>query len=174
MWVEEFLARYLNLTDEDFDAMMTINTKSALYGMQAVIPYFKERGQGHLINVSSALSRIPFASNRSAYSAAKAALNSLTTNLRWDLQPAYPDIHVSLVMPPMVMTDFAKNALHGTPSPAGGAHRAGMGQTPEQVASAIVALIDHPQAELYTNPEQAQMVTHFYTDLEAFEASRRR
>src|SRR5512136_1032507 len=68
----------LDLTDEDFDAMMAVNVKSALYGMQAIIPHFKVRGAGHLINISSMLGHIPFASFRSAYSAAKAALNMLS------------------------------------------------------------------------------------------------
>jgi NADP-dependent 3-hydroxy acid dehydrogenase YdfG len=105
----------LELTDEDFDLMMCINTKSALYGMQAIVPYFKEHGTGHLINISSALGRIPFASYRSAYSASKAALNSLSANLRMDLRATYPNIHISVVMPPIVSSDFAKNALYGTP-----------------------------------------------------------
>ena len=109
----------LDLTDEDFDQMMAINTKSALYGMQVIVPYFKTRGEGHLINVSSALGRVPFAGYRSAYSASKAALNSLTTNLRMDLRREYPGVHVSLVMPPAVSSDFAKNALHGTPAHGG-------------------------------------------------------
>jgi len=39
----------LDLTDEDFDQMIMANVKSALYGMQAILPHFKERGQGHLI-----------------------------------------------------------------------------------------------------------------------------
>src|SRR5688572_22171352 len=75
----------LELTDDDVDEMITVNVKSALYGMQAVVPYFMAQGRGHLINVSSFLGRVPLASPRSAYSAAKAALNSLTTNLRMDL-----------------------------------------------------------------------------------------
>src|SRR5690242_4475993 len=41
----------LEITDEDFDEMMLVNTKSALYGMQAIVPHFKERGSGHLINI---------------------------------------------------------------------------------------------------------------------------
>src|SRR4029079_1504045 len=86
----------LELTDEDFDAIMAVNVKSALYGMQSIVPHFKERGAGHLINVSSFLGRVPLASVRSVYSAAKAALNSLTANLRTDLAAEYPDIHVSL------------------------------------------------------------------------------
>jgi short-subunit dehydrogenase len=163
----------LDLTDEDFDEMMLINTKSALYGMQAIIPYFKKRGAGHLINVSSALGRVPFASYRSVYSAAKAALNSLTATLRLDLRAQYPDIHVSVVMPPMVKTDFAKNALYGTPVPPGG-FRPGVGsqgQTPEQVAAAIVDLIDHPRPEIYTDPGQAELAARYYADVAAFEAT---
>lgn len=161
----------LDLTDDDFDQMMAINTKSALYGMQTIMPHFKERGAGHLINVSSMLGRVPFASVRSAYSAAKAALNSLTANLRMDLRAAYPGIHVSVVMPPMVSSSFAGNALHGTPLPPGGARSGATVQTPEQAAAAIVELIDHPRAEIYTNPGQSEMAARYYADVAAFEAN---
>ena len=164
----------LELTDSDFDEMMTINARSALYGMQTILPHFKERAAGHLITVSSALGRVPFASYRSAYSAAKAALNSLTANLRMDLRAEYPNIHVSLVMPPMVSTDFARNALHGTPVPPGGYRPGAEGQTAEQVAAAMLDLIDHPRPELYTNPGQAEMVARYYADVAAFEEGMRR
>jgi NADP-dependent 3-hydroxy acid dehydrogenase YdfG len=80
------------LTDDDFDEMMLVNAKAALYGMQVVLPHFKERGSGHIINVSSMLGRLPFAIGRSAYSAAKHALNSLTANLRMELREKYPGI----------------------------------------------------------------------------------
>ena len=159
----------LDLTDEDFDLMMTINTKSALYGMQAIVPYFKEHGTGHLINISSALGRIPFASYRSAYSASKAALNSLTANLRMDLHATYPNIHISVVMPPVVSSNFAKNAIYGTPVPTGGYRPGAAPQTPEEAAAAIVELIDHPRAEIYTNPGQSEMVARYYTDVTSFE-----
>ena len=159
----------LELTDEDFDYIMAINVKSALYGMQSIIPHFKERGSGHLINTSSFLGRVPFASMRSVYSAAKAALNSLTANLRMDLRITFPNIHVSLVMPPMVTTDFARNALHGTPVPPGGCHSAGHAQTPPQVAAVILDLIDHPRAEVYTNPSQAETAASYYANVSAFE-----
>lgn len=36
----------LELTDADFDEMMSVNVKSALYGMQAIVPYFMTRGHG--------------------------------------------------------------------------------------------------------------------------------
>src|SRR4029077_16181756 len=72
----------LELTDDDVDEMFAVNVKSALYGMQAIAPHFIARGRGPRINVSSFLGRVPIATPRSAYNAAKAALNSLKANLR--------------------------------------------------------------------------------------------
>ena len=156
----------LDLTDEDVDEMMAVNVKSALYGMQAILPHFKERGQGHLINVSSFLSRIPFATQRSVYSAAKAALNTLTANLRMDLRAEYPNIHVSLVMPGVVSTEFGANARHGTAQVGTPPNS----QTAAEVAAVMIDLIDHPRPEVYTNPDvQVEWVKRYYEDVAAFE-----
>jgi short-subunit dehydrogenase len=160
--------KVLELNDEDFDEMIAVNLKSAFYGMQAIVPYFQQRGEGHLINISSFLGRVPLASYRSVYSAAKAALNSLTANLRMDLVADYPNIHISLVMPPTVTSEFAANALGGTPQYAHSQQRGT--QTPEEVAAVIVELIRHPLSEVYTNPASAEMVTQYYQDVAAFEA----
>jgi short-subunit dehydrogenase len=161
----------LDLTDADLDDMMAINVKSALYGMQAVIPHFIERGKGHLINVSTFLGRVPLATFRSAYSASKAALNSLTANVRMDLRVTHPGIHVSLVMPGVVATDFAPNAK--TPEElrpdVPGRSTAGPVQKPEEVAERIADLIKNPVAEIYTNPASAQFVRAYYSDVAAFE-----
>src|SRR5437762_2086059 len=166
-------ASVLELTDEQFDEMMAVNVKSALYGMQAIVPHFQERGGGHLINVSSFLSRVPIATYRSAYNAAKAALNALTANLRMDLRREFPAIHVSLVMPGMVTTEFARNALGGTPAvtwasaPGGGSGP--QIQTADDVAAAIESLIEAPREELYTQRGQPDTVVRYFQDVGAFE-----
>lgn len=150
--------RVLDLTEEDLDEMMLVNVKSALYGMQTVAEHFVARGSGHVVNVSSYLGRVPLAPFRSAYSAAKAALNSLTTNLRMDLK-AYPGIHVSLVMPGVVSTDFAANVRGEPVKPILG----GMPiQTPEEVAEQMAGLIAEPVDELYTNPAARELLRKFY------------
>jgi len=161
--------KVMDLTDEDVDEIMSVNLKSALYGMQAIVPHFQQRGAGHLINVSSFLSRVPVATVRSIYSAAKAALNSLTANLRMDLRREYPGIHVSLVMPAVVLTDFAKNAIGGPPSgpPPASPMKP---QTVEEVAAAIVRLIENPVAEIYTNPASPDLARRYFEDVAAFEA----
>ncbi len=147
------------LTDEDFDEMMLVNVKSALYGMQAVLPHMKERKHGHIINVSSVLSRIPFASIRSAYSASKHALMSLTANLRVDLRSEFPDIHVSSVLPGVVATDFGLSARYGGPD----SRQLPFAQPVEEVARVIADLIEHPRAEVYTRPIYKQQVAAYYS-----------
>ena len=163
----------LELTDEDFDEMMAVNVKSALYGMQAIVPHFVEHGAGHLINISSFLGRVPLASHRSAYNAAKAALNALTANLRTDLRALAPGVHVSLVMPGMVTTEFARNALGAADAPARswapptGPMRP---QTADDVAEVVARLIERPVPEVYTNPASPELARRYYADVAAFEA----
>ena len=166
----------LDLTDDDVDDMININVKSALYGIQAAVPHFIERGRGHLINISSFLGRVPIASFRSVYSAAKAALNSLTANLRMDVR-AYPEIHVSLIMPGVVTTDFARNvrgeARHPMSASALGASPMHP-QTAEEVAARIADVIRNPVAEVYTNPASAEIARRYYADVDSFERSANR
>ncbi len=101
------------LTDEDIDQMMLVNVKSALYGMQEVLPHFKSRNAGQIINISSMLGRAPTFVPRAAYSASKHFLNSLTANFRTEVQATHPEIQISLVSPGVVATDFGLNAVHG-------------------------------------------------------------
>lgn len=164
----------LELTDADVDEMMAVNVKSALYGMQAIAPHFIERGRGHIINMSSFLGRVPVASPRSAYSAAKAALNTLTANARGDLQRTHPGIHVSLVMPGLVATGFAAHARGSTgAAPAGPIGSPMMPQTAEEVATIVADLIDRPAAEVYTNPASSTLATRYFADVGRFEAESR-
>lgn len=154
------------LTDEDFDEMMLVNVKSALYGMQAVLPHFRARNAGQIINVSSLLSRVPFASARSVYSAAKHALMSLTANLRVDLRQTHPGIHVSALIPGVVATEFGLNAKHGGVD----SRELPMAQPVEEVAALLAELVEHPRAELYTRPAYREMVATYYAgDLDAIE-----
>jgi NADP-dependent 3-hydroxy acid dehydrogenase YdfG len=153
-----------DLTDDDFDTMMRDNVKSALYGMQVVLPHFKERRRGHVINVSSMLARSPYASQRSAYSAAKHALNSLTENMRMDLAKDFPDVRVTTVMPGPVATEFGINALGG-----GVDSRTMPGaQSADDVAAIIAdAIATGRIGDVYTRPEGLERVLKYLRDLAA-------
>jgi len=162
--------KVMELTESDIDEIMAVNFKSVFFGIKAVVPYFQQQGKGHLINVSSFLGRVPFAQFRSVYNAAKSAVNILTANLRMDLRRSHPGIKVSLVMPGMVMTDFGKNALYGTPQMPLQATGGGMKpQTADEVADIMVELINNPKPEVYTNPYSPEAAKKYYTDVAAFE-----
>jgi short-subunit dehydrogenase len=162
------------LTDEDVDDMLRINVKSVLYGMQVALAHFQSRGGvGHIVNISSLLGRIPFiAPQRSAYSAAKHAVDALTTALRAELRQTHPGIHVSLVLPGVVATEFGTRAKHG-----GVDSRAFPGAQPvEEVARVIADVLERPQAEAYTRPQYQRLVASYYAaeDAAAFEAANAR
>jgi NAD(P)-dependent dehydrogenase (short-subunit alcohol dehydrogenase family) len=162
--------KVLEVTEGEFDEILAVNLKSVFYGIQVVAPYFQRRGEGHLINISSFLGRVPFVTFRSVYNAAKAAVNILTANLRMDLKHSAPAVHVSLVMPGTVKTDFSKNALGGTPPmPFGGGRSPLVPQTPEEVAALVWGLIKNPKAELYTNPACPELAAKYCRDVGAFE-----
>jgi short-subunit dehydrogenase len=158
----------LELSDADVDEMMSVNVKSALYGMQTAARHFMARGRGQIVNVSSFLGRVPMATHRSAYNAAKHALNALTANLRVDLREKYPNIKVTLVMPGMVGTEFGRNALGSAPDTP--IYAGPQVQKVEDVADIIARAIENPVAEVYTNPASATMARKYFEDVGAFEA----
>ncbi len=161
-------AKYTDLTEEDFDQIINVNLRSVFYAIRTIVPYFKQQKKGHLINVSSFLGKVPILSVRSIYSAAKAALNHMTANLRMDLSAEYPDIHVSLVMPGPVSTAFSKNAIGGTPTLPSGASPL-KPQTAEEVADIMVDTIKNPRPEVFTQPILAELTEKYYRDVAAFE-----
>lgn len=161
----------LELTDVDIDEMMMVNLKSALHGMQIAAGYFMSNGPeatGQIINVSSFLARVPMATHRAAYNAAKAGLNALTANLRMDLRKTHPNVHVTLVMPGIVATEFPMRAVYA-PDDAR-VYSGPFVQSVEDVAETFARVIAKPVAEVYTNPRSAGMVKDYFADVEAYEA----
>jgi short-subunit dehydrogenase len=147
------------LTDDDVDEMMRVNVKSALYGMQEILPHFVERGTGHIINVSSMLGRMPMATFRSAYNGAKHFLNAITANLRDELREQHPGITVSLVSPGVVATEFGSNAAYGGPD----SRALPMSQPVEEVAEVIARVIDTRATDVYTRAGMRQMVVDYFS-----------
>jgi NADP-dependent 3-hydroxy acid dehydrogenase YdfG len=146
------------LTDADVDEMMLVNVKTALYGMQAVLPHFREHGRGHVINISSMLGRIPLAPARSAYTAAKHFLNALTVLIRAEVQAAHPDIQFSLVSPGVVYTEFGTSAMHGEPE----SRVFPGGQEPVEVAEVIASVVRTRKPDVYTRAGSRALVAAYF------------
>lgn len=146
------------LSAEDVETMIRANVLTALYGMQEVLPHFKSRGTGQVINVSSVIGRLPLATVRSAYMGAKHFLNAITAAFRAEIRETYPDICISLVSPGLVYTDFGLAALHGGTD----SRDRPNGQTPEEVARVIADVIETRDTDVYTRPGTHERVVEYY------------
>jgi len=149
------------LTDEDLDEVMRQNVKSALYGMQEVLPHFKSRNEGHVINISSLLGRVPLFMPRSAYCGAKHFLNALTATFRAEVQQTHPGIQFSIVSPGVVRTDFGLKALHGGPD----SRQLPESQSVEEVAAVIAQVVESRQPDVYTRKGAQQRIAGYYASL---------
>ena len=149
------------LTDDDIDEVMRMNVKTALYGMQEILPHFKSRNAGLIINVSSLLGRMPFAVIRSAYSAAKHFLNALTAMMRAEVHETHPGIQISLVSPGVVRTDFGLNARHGGPD----SRQLPDSQSAEDVAAVIAGVIQSRLPDVYTRRGARDRIAGYYASL---------
>ncbi len=74
-----------------------------------VIPVMRAQGRGRIVQCSSILGLVPFRW-RGAYTASKFALEGLTITLRMEL--AGTGIHVSLIEPGPIRSQFTANALY--------------------------------------------------------------
>ncbi len=86
---------------EEIREVYETNVFGALSVMQAVIPHFRERRSGRLVNVTS-LAAVNVFGCHGTYSSSKAAMEAMCTALSQEL--AYFDIKVSMVEPGCIMT----------------------------------------------------------------------
>jgi NADP-dependent 3-hydroxy acid dehydrogenase YdfG len=137
---------------------MRVNVKSAIYGMQEVLPHFKSRNRGHVINISSLLGRVPFATIRSAYCGAKHFLNAITATFRAEVQETHPDIQFTIVSPGVVQTDFGLKAKYGGPD----SRQFPGAQTAEEVAVVVADVIESRLPDVYTRKGSRDQIAGYY------------
>ncbi len=149
------------LSEDDVAEMMRCNVLTALYGMQEILPHFTSRGEGHLVNISSMLGRIPARPFRSAYNGAKHFLNALTANFRDEVQQSHPGIQFSLISPGVVRTEFGSSALHGGPD----SRELPDSQSAEEVAAVIASVIESRRPDVYTRKGAHDRVVGYFERL---------
>jgi uncharacterized protein len=98
------------MSPEDLERMMAVNFYGAVHAMQAAIPIMRAARHGNIVNIASLAGRRGV-SPLGGYSATKFALVGLTDALRIELFGS--GIRVSLVMPGVIDTPMARDALKG-------------------------------------------------------------
>jgi NAD(P)-dependent dehydrogenase (short-subunit alcohol dehydrogenase family) len=91
-------------TIADFRAQIETNLFGVIIVTKAVLPYFRERGSGHLIQVASIGGRIG-PTGRAAYAAAKFGVEGFSESLSKEVRPL--GVKVTIVEPGGFRTDFA-------------------------------------------------------------------
>lgn len=99
------------VTEDKIMEQFQTNLFGAMRTIQALLPQFREAGQGTIINVTSigGLVGLPF---NSIYHATKFGLDGLSESLNYELRPF--GIRVKVVAPGGVATDFATRSLKRT------------------------------------------------------------
>lgn len=116
---------------------------------KALIPHFIQRKAGHFVTVSS-ITGIIGTPYRTAYAAAKHALQGFFNSLRAELWKESPSIYVTMICPGWTNTNLSLTALKGdgsTQNKKDDTHAAGL--TPAFVAHKIVQAIKGNKREIY-------------------------
>ena len=98
-----------SMSYEDFEWLMNTNFWGVVYGTKAFLPYLKQSGEGHVVNLSSVFGLISVPS-QSAYNAAKFAVRGFTDTLRMELDIEDTNVSVTTVHPGGIKTNIVRNA----------------------------------------------------------------
>ena len=128
------------MSHDEWDRIIGTNLTGVFNSCKAAIPHLRARG-GWIVNISSLASTNPFPGG-AAYCASKAGLNAFSDALMQELR--YDNIRVTTVLPGSVATGFSGR------EPGSGAD---WKLLPEDVAHAIVDLLDHPARSLPSRVE---------------------
>ena len=125
-----------DLTEEDFDKTIAVNLKSAFLVTQAVLPGMRAGKWGRIVNISSGAAR-GAGSIGPHYNASKAGMEGLTRGYAARL--VKEGITVNAVAPSLIETDMMKGQTQLM-------SRIPLGRfgTPDEVASAVMLLIQNP------------------------------
>lgn len=93
------------ISPEEWKRLMDVNLNGAFYAMNAAVPYMKNAGGGHIINITSVHAHV-VSPGRAAYCASKFGLRALTEAAAIDLAPHH--IAVNTVSPAFVKTPLAE------------------------------------------------------------------
>jgi|SRR5450759_2701936 len=95
----------LEMTEEDWDTVTSLNLKAVYFCSQAVAPHMIKQGSGKIINVCSLTSSIGIA-NVSAYSASKGGVLSMTRSMA--VEWSRHGINVNAIAPGYFKTEMTK------------------------------------------------------------------
>ena len=123
-----------DLTEDDFDATIAVNLKSAFLCIKAVLPHMRSQRWGRIVNISSGAARGAGGVGLH-YNASKAGMEGLTRGYAARL--VKDGVTVNAVAPSLIETDMVRSGVASSPA------RIPMGRfgTATEVAQAVLMTI---------------------------------
>jgi 3-oxoacyl-[acyl-carrier protein] reductase len=123
-----------DLSPAEWERMIALNLSGVYYCCHEILPIFKQRGGGDVINISSLAGKNPFAGG-AGYNASKFGLNGFSEAMMLDYRN--DGVRVSYIMPGSVATEFG-GGLTSTATD--------WKIAPEDIAEVVVTLLKmHPR-----------------------------
>lgn len=97
---------FLDITDDDWNNIITNNLNSVFYMCQEVLPYMIHEKKGVIINISS-IWGVTGASCESHYAVSKAGVDALTKSLAKEMGPS--NIRINSIAPGFIDTEMNNN-----------------------------------------------------------------
>lgn len=135
------LATFDTAEMEDLEAMIDINVKGLIHVSKAVIPYIKQSANGHIVNLSSIAGKEVY-TNGATYCASKAAVESLSKGMRYDLLPY--GVKVTNVAPGAVETEFSLVRFKGDVDKSANVYKGYEPLIAEDIADTIAYALNAP------------------------------
>jgi NADP-dependent 3-hydroxy acid dehydrogenase YdfG len=131
-----------NVREEEWERTVEVNCKGALNCVGAVLPGMLERGNGHIVTISSDAGRKVFP-GLSVYSASKFFVEALSQGLR--LETAGTGLRVTTVQPGNVATDLLSMSTDEEALEEYGGTSGARVLDPEDVAASVVHALVQPE-----------------------------
>jgi len=138
-------ADVLDTREEDLRRLFEVNYFAAFLLSRDVLRHMARRGQGHIVNISSASARRSLP-GMSVYASTKAAMHSFSQALR--IEAATSGVYVTELLPMSVRTRFFESATNRARKPYSPGWKA---HTPEEIAGQVLSALRHPVPEIYSS-----------------------
>jgi NAD(P)-dependent dehydrogenase (short-subunit alcohol dehydrogenase family) len=162
------------LSESEIRQQMETNFFGAIWITQAALPFLREQGSGHIVQVSSTAGLFT-GPNVGVYCASKFALEAFSEALAFEVEPF--GIHVTLIEPGLFGTDWAgSSAKHAATLPAYASRHQdanavtesilGEPSDPTATAAALLTVVDaeNPPLRIIFGATMLPIVKNFYQD----------
>lgn len=145
---------------DDWNRMIDVNLRGALYGIHAALPIMREQASGHFINISSVAGHVvrPAAG---VYAATKFGVRAISEALRQEEALAQSNVRVTVISPGAIATELIEHVSDEEQKKAMDAFYGEYAVSPDRIAEAIAFAINTPadtgMSEIVIRPTAQQL-----------------